>query len=113
MRLGVDVKAPGVFSARLQLPKGPWIAALLQGAACLIPESHVTLTAHEGHCEVELDGDSGRLLRASERFGNIHSPSQPRGMAKQYAHTTRAQALSLPTRGKGLIYSLRGYIVTE
>ena len=31
----------------------------------------------------------------------IHSPSQPRGMTKQYAHTTRALALSLPTRGGG------------
>ena len=31
----------------------------------------------------------------------IHSPSQPRGMTKQYAHTARAPALSLPTRGGG------------
>ena len=31
----------------------------------------------------------------------FHSPSQPRGMTKQYAHNTRAQALSLPTGGGG------------
>ena len=72
LRLEVDVKAPGVFSARLQLPKGPWIAALLQGVACLIPDSHVTLTAHEGYCEVKLDGDSGRLLLAILRC--LHLP---------------------------------------
>jgi len=35
------------------------------------------------------------------KYASIHSPSQPRGMTKQYAHTTRAPALSLPTRGGG------------
>ena len=47
-------------------------------------------------------GDARRLAVtgiALETY--IHSPSQPRGMAKQYAHTTRAPALSLPTRGGG------------
>ena len=50
LKLEVDVKAQGVFSAQLQLQKGPWIAALLQGAASssLVTGICVTLKAHEG-----------------------------------------------------------------
>ena len=33
LRLDADWKAPGIFSARLQLPQGPWILAMLEGLA--------------------------------------------------------------------------------
>ena len=36
--------------------------------------------------------------------------ANPGGMTKQYAHTTRAPALSLPTWWGGLIYSLRWHM---
>ena len=74
LKLEVDVKAPGVFSTRLQLPQGQWIADLLKGDVCLVPDSYVTLTAHEGYCEVELDRDGGRLLRAVLQCLHLSEP---------------------------------------
>ena len=37
--LDVDLNAPVAFGVRIQLPTGPWIAALLQGTLMLVPDS--------------------------------------------------------------------------
>ena len=71
LRLDADWKAPGVFSARLQLPQGPWIPALLEGRIAILTDSYFTLAPHEGYCEVEIDSAGGRLLRAIGRCLNI------------------------------------------
>ena len=62
--LDVDLNAPVAFGVRMQLPTGPWIAALLQGALILVPDSYCTLMPQEGWCETELDSIDGQLLRA-------------------------------------------------
>jgi hypothetical protein len=74
LRLDVDWKAPGVFSARLQLPQGPWIPAMLEGKIEIVTDSYMTLAPHEGYCEVEIDSAGGRLLRAIGRCLDISEP---------------------------------------
>lgn len=64
IRLEVNLREPGVFSARAQLPTGPWISELLSGSISLTEGSYVTIAPAEGFCEVELDGADSRLVRA-------------------------------------------------
>ena len=64
IRLEVNVKDPGVFSARVQLPQGAWIPELLRGDISLTENSYFTISPIEGFSEVEFDGADSRLIRA-------------------------------------------------
>ena len=44
--LDVDLNAQVAFCVRMQLPTGPWIAALLQGTLMLVPDRYCTLMPH-------------------------------------------------------------------
>jgi len=74
LRLDADWKAPGIFSARLQLPQGPWISAMLEGRITILTDCYVTLAPHEGYCEVEIDSAGCRLLRS---IGQCLAISEP------------------------------------
>ena len=63
IRLEVNVRQRGVFSARIQLPQGPWISELLGCIISLTEGRYFTIVPVEGYCGVELEGADSRLVK--------------------------------------------------